>query len=245
MKQNIYDDPDFFAGYAELRRTEGGLNGAVEQPALRSLLPPLAGRRVLDLGCGFGAFCREAQALGATRVVGVDLSQRMLEVARKTTADPRIAYVREAMEDVALDPASFDLIVSSYALHYVKDLDLLADRLAIALARGGSVAFTVEHPMVTALPPEWCLGRDGVKLHWPVDEYQAEGERRSRWFVEGVVKYHRTVATYINAFLDQGLVLRRCLEPAPTQEQIQARPDLLDSWRRPAILALRFDAARK
>ncbi len=56
MPQNIYDDPVFFAGYSELRRTERGRNAALEQPALERLLPRvLDGLRVLDLGCGFVA----------------------------------------------------------------------------------------------------------------------------------------------------------------------------------------------
>jgi len=89
MKQNIYDDPKFFDGYSKLRRHESGLNMAVDQPAIRSLLPPLAGQRVLDLGCGFGKLCRYAIEQGAASVVGVDISTRMLEKARNDTADPR------------------------------------------------------------------------------------------------------------------------------------------------------------
>ena len=65
MKQNIYDDPKFFAGYSQMRRHESGLNMAVDQPAMRSLLPPLTNKRVLDLGCGFGKMCRYAIEQGA------------------------------------------------------------------------------------------------------------------------------------------------------------------------------------
>src|SRR3546814_13707297 len=50
MAQNIYDRPDFFAGYCRLERSRRGLDGAPEWPAVRALLPDLAGRRVLDLG---------------------------------------------------------------------------------------------------------------------------------------------------------------------------------------------------
>ena len=65
MKQNIYDDPKFFAGYSQLRRHESGLNMAVDQPAMRSLLPPLTNKHVLDLGCGFGKMCLYAIEQGA------------------------------------------------------------------------------------------------------------------------------------------------------------------------------------
>lgn len=54
MAQNIYDDPEFLAGYARLPRSVIGLAGAPEWPQLRALLPKIEGQNVLDLGCGFG-----------------------------------------------------------------------------------------------------------------------------------------------------------------------------------------------
>ena len=48
MKQNIYDSPQFFEGYRKLRDNDTGLNGAVEEPAILTVLPPLKGTRILD-----------------------------------------------------------------------------------------------------------------------------------------------------------------------------------------------------
>src|ERR1700689_3875022 len=58
MTQNIYDNPEFFAGYSQLGRSVDGLDGAAEWPALRAMLPAMEGINVVDLGCGFGWFCR-------------------------------------------------------------------------------------------------------------------------------------------------------------------------------------------
>jgi SAM-dependent methyltransferase len=77
MPQNIYDNPDFFAAYGELGRSVAGLDGAAEWPALQALLPDISGARVLDLGCGFGWFCRWARAHGAASVLGIDVSEKM------------------------------------------------------------------------------------------------------------------------------------------------------------------------
>jgi 2-polyprenyl-3-methyl-5-hydroxy-6-metoxy-1,4-benzoquinol methylase len=81
MAQNIYDNDEFFAGYSRLARSIEGLDGAPEWPALRAMLPDLRRLRVLDLGCGFGWFCRWARQNGAANVVGIDLSEKMLERA--------------------------------------------------------------------------------------------------------------------------------------------------------------------
>ena len=135
--QNIYDNPDFFAGYAKLPRSEQGLGIVYEWPAFQRLLPvSLADSRVLDLGCGLGYFAREARARGARQVIGVDLSERMLEEARRRTDDAGIVYVRSSLEAYAAEPASFDLVVSTLALHYIADYAGLVRRVATWLVPG-------------------------------------------------------------------------------------------------------------
>src|SRR5215471_13132457 len=99
MTQNIYDDGEFFAGYSRLKRSVEGLDGAPEWPALRALLPELSGLRVLDLGCGFGWFCRWVRERGAGSVAGIDVSEKMLARARADTADPAITYSRADMDE--------------------------------------------------------------------------------------------------------------------------------------------------
>src|SRR5215469_8585283 len=125
MTQNIYDNEEFFAGYSRLRRSVEGLDGAPEWPALRALLPDLCGLKVLDLGCGFGWFCRWARQQGAAHVLGIDISEKMLARARAATEDRLIIYVRADMENLALSARSLDLVYSSLALHYVEDLSRL------------------------------------------------------------------------------------------------------------------------
>src|SRR6202035_5274802 len=98
MTQNIYDDDAFFAGYSRLARSVEGLDGAPEWPALRALLPDPNGLSVLDLGCAFGWFCRWAREQGAARVLGIDVSEKMLARGRARTWDAAIAYQRADLE---------------------------------------------------------------------------------------------------------------------------------------------------
>src|SRR5258708_36882486 len=78
MAQNIYDNDEFFAGYARLPRSVEGLAGAPEWPSLRALLPELRGAKVLDLGCGYCWFCRWARAAGPAPVLGNDGSVKVV-----------------------------------------------------------------------------------------------------------------------------------------------------------------------
>ena len=242
MTQNIYDDETFFAGYSCLRRSVEGLDGAPEWPALRALLPPLAGTTVLDLGCGFGWFCRWARDNGAARVLGVDVSEKMLARARATTADAAITYVRADLEQLALARESFDLAYSSLALHYVTDLGALLAAVHRALVPGGRLVFSVEHPIYTApRDAQWSVDATGRKT-WPVDSYLQEGARITDWLAPGVVKQHRTVASYINALLQAGFTLAHVEEWGPTDAQIAERPELAVERDRPAFLLV---AARR
>lgn len=92
MKENKYDDGIFFGQYSQMSRSVNGLKGAGEWHILRRMMPDFEGKRVLDLGCGFGWHCEYAIGQGATSVVGIDLSEKMLDEARKRNTSPQIEY---------------------------------------------------------------------------------------------------------------------------------------------------------
>ena len=122
MKENIYDNPSFFEKYSQMARSREGLSGAGEWETLRTVLPPVENKRVLDLGCGYGWHCIWAVEHGAESALGVDISARMLEVARGKIAgdaqlSERIAYRQGAIESLEFPEDSFDLVLSSLSLH--------------------------------------------------------------------------------------------------------------------------------
>ena len=195
MAQNIYDDEKFFEAYGRLERSIRGLDGAPEWPALRALLPEPRGLRILDLGCGFGWFCRWAREQGAASVLGIDVSERMLARAMEETRDENIDYRRADMERLDLPLAAFDLAYSSLAFHYVENLDGLLGTVHRTLVPGGRLVFSVEHPIFTAPHrPGWSDGPAGRRT-WPLDGYLDEGPRTTDWLAPGVLKQHRTLAT--------------------------------------------------
>jgi SAM-dependent methyltransferase len=239
MKQNKYDDPAFFANYSQMARSIGGLEAAGEWPAFRALLPVLRDKNVLDLGCGFGWHCRYAREQQARFVVGVDLSEKMIARARESTSDSAIEYRQLAIEDIDFSAETFDVVISSLALHYVERFDIVCQKVYSCLVAGGCFILSVEHPIFTALAAqEWYYGQQGERLHWPVDHYQDEGPRQARFLDHDVAKYHRTIATYLNTLIDSGFTITRVCEPQPTQEMLNGHPEMRDETRRPMFLLI-------
>lgn len=92
MKENKYDNEEFFKKYAEMGRSKKGLSGAGEWHELRKLMPDLKGKTVLDLGCGYGWHCKYAAENGAESVTGIDISHKMLAKAEEINSDTVIEY---------------------------------------------------------------------------------------------------------------------------------------------------------
>lgn len=236
MAQNIYDTADFFEGYSRLPRSRHGLEGAPEWPAIRALLPDLRDKRVVDLGCGFGWFARWAAEQEADRVVGIDLSENMIERARRETSDARVEYRIANLETLELPAAAYDFAYSSLAFHYVEDFGRLVRTVHRALVPGARFVFTIEHPIYMApANPGWSKADDG-RMSWPLDGYSVEGRRVTDWLAKGVVKYHRTIGTTLNTLLATGFALRGVVEFAPTADQIAGDSRLAPEIERPMIL---------
>ncbi|MHC8393337.1 class I SAM-dependent methyltransferase [Pseudomonas sp. LB3P93] len=236
MTQNIYDDPEFFQGYSQMARSIGGLDAAPEWPALKSMLPPMKGLKVVDLGCGYGWFCRWASDQGADSVLGLDVSEKMLEQARRTTSETNIQYARADLEQLDQPEASFDLAYSSLVLHYIRDLSGLFAKIHAALKPGSRFVFSIEHPIFMApRNPGWLIDNKGNK-RWPLDSYQLEGERMTNWLADGVIKQHRTIGTLLNTLIGAGFSILHVNEWGPTDAEVAAQPALAEERERPMMM---------
>jgi SAM-dependent methyltransferase len=238
VAQNIYDDEEFFVAYSGLQRSVEGLDGAPEWPTLREMLPPMAGLRVVDLGCGFGWFSRWAAAAGALSVLGIDLSERMLARAAADTHDSAITYERHDLDTVELPASSFDVAYSSLALHYLADLDRFLATVHGALVADGSLVFSIEHPIYSApSKPDFVTDATG-RLVWPLDHYLVEGPRTTDWLAPGVQKFHRTITTYFSSLQHAGFQVEELCEWGPTEEQIAEVPEWAVEIERPQFLLI-------
>jgi len=243
VKQNKYDDDIFFDKYSNMERSKNGLESAGEWHELKKVLPDFQGKRVLDLGCGFGWHCRYAVENGAKSVIGVDISQKMLNEAKSQTTYENIKYICMPIEDIDFPDNSFEVVISSLALHYIQSYEDVLNKINKCLSKGGDFVFSVEHPIFTAQgPQDWYYDDKGSILHWPVDHYFTEGARKAKFLGEEVIKYHRTLTTYLNSLAKAGFEITGVVEPKPAENLLYTVPGMLDELRRPMILLV---SARK
>lgn len=87
---------------------------------------------------------------GAASVLGIDLSEKMLDQAQKINQPAGVEYLRCALEDYAYPAETYDIVISSLTLHYIEDLSALFRKVAQTLRTGGEFIFSMEHPIFTA-----------------------------------------------------------------------------------------------
>lgn len=251
MSQNIYDRDDFFKAYSEIiDRSNEPVDDDLVWKRLRPLLPAsIDGMNILDAGCGSGWFARWAADHGAESVLATDISNNMLDKARKLSSDKpdhqaKIEYRVVDMDVLPLqfsDKAPYDLVVSLLAFHYLKNLKDVIEQIVASMKPGALFVVNVEHPMYTApQKPRVVEDKETGEKSWNLADYYKEGERVIDWLAPGLQKYHRTMTGYLDIFLGSGLQLVKLAEFLPTKEEVAAgKVDKIEEMR-PLFLMMSF-----
>jgi len=230
-QQNIYDNDAFFNHFSKLRSREINFNDVIETPIISSMLPDLCGKKILDIGCGMGQHAMQYSKAGARSVLGIDISEKMLEYAKANNSAENIKYCRLAFEDLEQINGTFDLVTSSLAFDYVQDFSLLMKRIYVLLNEGGHLVFSMSHPISTAWDgayDRYTRTEDGVRLYANLRNYGIEGERRIKWVVDDYEVYHRKVSTLINDMISAGFIIEECRESMVPEEMLKEHPDMFD-----------------
>lgn len=240
---NIYDDKNFFDEYAQMSRSRNGLAGAGEWHQLKRLFPELSGKKVLDLGCGYGWHCKYAAECGAGEVLGIDLSERMIAEAKLRNADEKIRYEVCGLDSYTYPEQEYDLVVSNLVLHYIEDLDDIYRKVFRTLKPGGIFIFNIEHPVFTgSVNQEWICDEAGKPKYWPVDQYFYPGERTTNFLGHTVVKQHHTLTQILMGLIRCGFEIEAVEEAMPAAETLDI-PGMADEMRRPMMLLVRAKKA--
>ena len=241
-EQIIFDNEQFFEGYKAIRDRETNLNDLLEQPAMKRLLPDVTGKAVLDLGCGYGHNCVDFIERGAKKVVGIDISKKMLEVANRESSHEKIEYINMSMTDISSLPCKFDLIYSSLAFHYIEDFEKLTADIYSLLNDNGCLLFSQEHPIVTATIDgmgHWNKDENGNRISYTFSNYGQEGKRKHRWICDGVINYHRTVGTLITTLAKSGFIIDTVEEPTPEEWAIKKFPLITKEFLKPNFIIVK------
>jgi SAM-dependent methyltransferase len=198
-----------------------------EAPGLQALVPPVAGLRVLDAGCGGGRTSAWLVEQGA-EVVGIDVSTELLRLARERL--PAASFsLADLSEPLPFEDGAFDVAVASLVMHYLRDwVPTLRELRRVA----GVLVLSTHHPATD------------IELS-PSGDYFATELLTDRWTVGGrereVQFWHRPLTVMFREIAASGWRVDELSEPQPLREMRERFPD---DWERlttkPQFLFLRL-----
>lgn len=198
-------------------------------PIVLDLAGDVRGRRICDLACGQGIVSRRLAGLGAS-VVGLDVSEKLLEIARYyEREEPRgISYLLEDAQTLdGLADGSFDGVLCNMSLMDIPDLNATLGSVSRILRPGGWFVFSVVHPICQTPGSPWWAREGDTIVGVEVRDYFAEGYWR-RGNSEGVRgklgAHHRTLSTYVNGLTRSGLGIEHLLEPRASGDYADLAP---------------------
>ncbi|MBT2682796.1 class I SAM-dependent methyltransferase [Bacillus sp. ISL-37] len=234
---SVYDEEKFYENYMKRRNRPESPNNIIEKPILLEMIGDVAGKRILDLGCGDAEIGVELLQQGGDSYLGVEGSKNMARVAalsleRTTTGQ----VLHSSMEAWQPQPGQYDLVISRFALHYLADLNSVFTKVHDSLVPGGKLIFSVQHPVLTSSAKS--VEGSGRRSDWIVDDYFNQGERAEPWIGKKVIKYHRTIEEYFKLLLKNGFAVDDLREGTPRAENFSSKEEYERRMRIPLVLLI-------
>jgi SAM-dependent methyltransferase len=217
---------DIAGWYDELLRAGSGPHETAVECLLR-LIPQLEGASVIDLACGQGFASRALAARGAQRVIGIDSSDAMIEIARRTGVPAgTISYqVGDAQRLNSFVDDNFDGATCQLGLMDIPDLDAALSATYRVLKPGGWFVFVIGHPCFLVPDAQNATARDGRPAVSLTGYFEERFWRSTNPHgVRRVGNYHRTLSTYLNALARIGFHLDAVEEPRPSRLLSEQQP---------------------
>ena len=225
----VANDYDSFAEAYSAENEASLLNAYYERPAMLALAGDVAGRRILDAGCGSGPLFAALRDRGAI-VTGFDKSAAMVELARRRLGDDADLQVADLGSPLPFPDGRFDDVIASLVLHYLEDWGPALAELRRVLKPGGRLLVSVEHPFAITLM-HVMAGREA--------DYFATSNRTEEYPFGGLLSlWDRPLHAMTGAFTAAGFQMIAISEPEPAPAARELFPDQLAAT--PRFLAFLF-----
>lgn len=208
--KNIYDK--FAKEYHKKRldKIRGFWNEHIENPSLLELSKNhIKNKNILELGCGSGLFIKKILKYRPKSVTGLDMSEGLLEIAKKTY--PQINFFQGSAEKIPFKKNMFDTVISGLTLHYIKDLSKVFGEVKKILKPGGNFIFSIHHPMMECTEKVSRSGNEYIL-------YPYNHNKEYKWkMMEGMelISYHHTFEYLINGLIKNGFTIQSIKETYP------------------------------
>ena len=213
-----YDYDSIAESYAAENETSL-MNAYYERPAMLDLAGDVAGRRVLDAGCGAGPLFAALRDRGA-EVTGVDASAGMLELARRRLGADADLRVVDLADPLPFPDGAFDDVMASLVLHYLRDWGPTLAELRRVLKPGGRLIVSVEHPFVMTMMQ---------RLAGEKPDYFRTRSRTEEWSLGGqsaqLTFWDRPLHAMTEAFTAAGFGIEVVGEPPPAPGACELFPE--------------------
>lgn len=201
----VVNDYDRVAASYAAHNEGNAWNACYERPAVLALLGDVAGKRVLDAGCGAGAHSHELVRRGAT-VTGIDRSSGLLAIARQRLGPGVALHEGDLEEPLPFEDGAFDVVLTSLVLHYLQRWEPLFVELRRVLVPGGRIVASTHHPF---MDHAHSGGDDYFATYRITEEWSVGDQQVTMQF------WHRPLRDIVDAFTAGGFVVDRISEPEP------------------------------
>ena len=217
-------------------------------PRMLEMLGDVAGRRILDLGCGEGGYSRQLKRRGAD-MIGIDGSETLVRIARERAEVENLDMQFICANANALDTiadSSCDIVVAAMSLMDVEDYPGAVREIRRVLCNGGTLVMSITHPCFTGRVAEWERDPDDRHhlLYFKVDRYfdrQAWEETISRESSARMLRRHRPLQDYVQVLLREEFLLRDFCEAEPTEDELRKSDRFRKLARVPYFLFMRWE----
>jgi SAM-dependent methyltransferase len=231
----------------------------LEKPAMQKKIPNISGQTILIIGCGSGEEVLQFLGLGAKKVIGIDNSKELIQIAKEKLEIENISATKYELicQDIqkhVFSNLSFDFIYSSLTLHYIQDWNLLFDKIYLWLKPSCKMLFSVHHPIKWGSQStrskdcnSFVLGYKKYKNKQ--SDFEVFGDYLTPRAIEDtlfgslkIVHYHKPIGLILQILRQSKLGLLDFVEPLPTLESDQIKPDFFAVYSKiPLFLILELE----